>query len=88
MIVLPAKSCERVNDILLKSCTAIVDGGMCKAYGLHMMDMDANSSSGVKVSFPLLGSEPYPWSMYVRQESRGACLWHRVSPGGHFPVGR
>ena len=28
------------------------------------------------------------WSMYVRQESQGVCQWHRVSPGGHFPVGR
>ena len=53
MIVLPAKSCERVNDILLKSCTAIVDGGMCKAYGLHMMDTVADDSSVVKVSEPL-----------------------------------
>ena len=27
-----------MNDVLLKSCTAIVDGGTCKAYGLRMMD--------------------------------------------------
>lgn len=49
----PRKNGIYMNDVLLKSCTAIVDGGTCKAYGLRMMDMDADDSSVVKVSEPL-----------------------------------
>ena len=49
------------------------------------------ADAGVEKATATIGhrvKDRHAWSMYVRQESQGVCQWHRVSPGGRFPVGR